>query len=447
MSSILIHGGLIVNEGRSYTGYVIVRNGVIETVAEGAFEGPFDGERIDASGCWVLPGAIDDQVHFREPGLTYKADIASESAAAVAGGVTSFMDMPNVKPPTVTLDLLEQKFETAARTSSANYSFYLGATNDNGKEVARVDPRHVCGVKVFMGSSTGNMLVDDTHALAAIFDTSPVVVATHCEDEARIRARMAEFRNRYGDDAPASIHPLIRDAEACYISTARAVELADRYQAQLNVLHLSTARELSLFESGPVEGKAITAEVCVHHLWFSDRDYAAYGNRIKWNPAIKSIEDRDALRQGIVNDKVDIVATDHAPHTLEEKSQPYWSAPSGGPSIQHSLPAMLTLAAQGLWSKEKVVEKMCHGPALRYGVVGRGFLRSGYHADIVIVDPQRPQTVSRDNLLYKCGWSPFEGCRLVCSVVLTLVNGRKVFENGRVDPDIRGERLEFSPRR
>ena len=288
MSSILIHGGLIVNEGRSYTGYVIVRNGVIETVAEGAFEGPFDGERIDASGCWVLPGAIDDQVHFREPGLTYKADIASESAAAVAGGVTSFMDMPNVKPPTVTLDLLEQKFETAARTSSANYSFYLGATNDNGKEVARVDPRHVCGVKVFMGSSTGNMLVDDTHALAAIFDTSPVVVATHCEDEARIRARMAEFRNRYGDDAPASIHPLIRDAEACYISTARAVELADRYQAQLNVLHLSTARELSLFESGPVEGKAITAEVCVHHLWFSDRDYAAYGNRIKWNPAIKS---------------------------------------------------------------------------------------------------------------------------------------------------------------
>ncbi len=447
MSSILIHGGLIVNEGRSYNGYIIVRNGVIETVAEGAFEGPFDGERIDASGCWVLPGAIDDQVHFREPGLTYKADIASESAAAVAGGVTSFMDMPNVKPPTVTLDLLEQKFETAARTSSANYSFYLGATNDNGKEVARVDPRHVCGVKVFMGSSTGNMLVDDTPALAAIFDTSPVVVATHCEDEARIRARMAEFRNRYGDDAPASIHPLIRDAEACYISTARAVELADRYQAQLNVLHLSTARELSLFESGPVEGKAITAEVCVHHLWFSDRDYAAYGNRIKWNPAIKSIEDRDALRQGIVNDKVDIVATDHAPHTLEEKSQPYWSAPSGGPSIQHSLPAMLTLAAQGLWSKEKVVEKMCHAPALRYGVVGRGFLRSGYHADIVIVDPQRPQTVSRDNLLYKCGWSPFEGCRLACSVVLTLVNGRKVFENGRVDPDIRGERLEFTPRR
>lgn len=447
MSSILIHGGLIVNEGRSYNGYIIVRNGVIETVAEGAFEGPFDGERIDASGCWVLPGAIDDQVHFREPGLTYKADIASESAAAVAGGVTSFMDMPNVKPPTVTLDLLEQKFETAARTSAANYSFYLGATNDNGKEVARIDPRHVCGVKVFMGSSTGNMLVDDTRALAAIFDTSPVVVATHCEDEARIRTRMAEFRNRYGDDAPASIHPLIRDAEACYISTARAVELADRYQAQLNVLHLSTARELSLFESGPVEGKAITAEVCVHHLWFSDRDYAAYGNRIKWNPAIKNIEDRDALRQGIVNDKVDIVATDHAPHTLEEKSQPYWSAPSGGPSIQHSLPAMLTLAAQGLWSKEKVVEKMCHGPALRYGVVGRGFLRSGYHADIVIVDPQRPQTVSRDNLLYKCGWSPFEGCRLACSVVLTLVNGRKVFENGRVDPDIRGERLEFSPRR
>lgn len=447
MSSILIHGGLIINESRSYTGYVIVRNGVIETVAEGPFEGPFDGERIDASGCWVLPGAIDDQVHFREPGLTYKADIASESAAAVAGGVTSFMDMPNVKPATVTLDLLEQKFETAARTSAANYSFYLGATNDNGKEVARIDPRHVCGVKVFMGSSTGNMLVDDTRALAAIFDTSPVVVATHCEDEARIRARMAEFRNRYGDDAPASIHPLIRDAEACYISTARAVELADRYQAQLNVLHLSTARELSLFESGPVEGKAITAEVCVHHLWFSDRDYAAYGNRIKWNPAIKSIEDRDALRQGIVDDKVDIVATDHAPHTLEEKSQPYWSAPSGGPSIQHSLPAMLTLAAQGLWSKEKVVEKMCHGPALRYGVVGRGFLRSGYHADIVIVDPQRPQTVSRDNLLYKCGWSPFEGCRLACSVVLTLVNGRKVFENGRVDPDIRGERLEFSPRR
>lgn len=447
MSSILIHGGLIINEGRSYTGYVIVRNGIIETVTEGPFEGPFDGERIDASGCWVLPGAIDDQVHFREPGLTYKADIASESAAAVVGGVTSFMDMPNVKPATVTLDLLEQKFETAARTSAANYSFYLGATNDNGKEVARIDPRHVCGVKVFMGSSTGNMLVDDTRALAAIFDTSPVVVATHCEDETRIRTRMAEFRNRYGDDAPTSIHPLIRDAEACYVSSARAVELADRYQAQLNVLHVSTARELSLFESGPVEGKSVTAEVCVHHLWFSDRDYAARGNRIKWNPAIKSIEDRDALRQGLADGKIDIVATDHAPHTLEEKSQPYWSAPSGGPSIQHSLPAMLTLAAQGLWSKEKVVEKMCHAPALRYGVVGRGFLRSGYHADIAIVDPQRPQTVSRDTLLYKCGWSPFEGERLVCSVVLTLVNGRKAFENGRVDPDIRGERLEFTPRR
>ena len=314
MKTLITHA-TIINEGRRFTGSVLLRDEVIEAVY-GADDALPEADRVvDATGLWLVPGVIDDQVHFRDPGLTHKGDIHTESRAAVAGGVTSVMDMPNTKPPATTLELLEAKYRLGAEKSLANYSFLLGATNDNLAELKRVDARRVAGVKLFMGSSTGNMLVDDERALAAIFAEAPCLIAAHCEDEARIRARMAEFRNRYGDDAPASIHPLIRDAEACYISTARAVELADRYQAQLNVLHLSTARELSLFESGPVEGKAITAEVCVHHLWFSDRDYAAYGNRIKWNPAIKSIEDRDALRQGIVNDKVDIVATDHAPHT------------------------------------------------------------------------------------------------------------------------------------
>lgn len=447
MTPILIHGGLIVNEGRSYRGYVLVRDGRIAAVGEGEYDGPFSGERIDASGKWVMAGAIDDQVHFREPGLTYKGDIASESAAAVAGGVTSFMDMPNVKPPTVTLGDLERKFERAAECSAANYSFYLGATDDNIAEVQRIDPRTVCGVKVFMGSSTGNMLVNDEKALAALFDCAPTVIATHCEYEPRIRARMEEFRARYGDGVRPEMHPLIRDAEACYRSSAQAVELADRYSAQLNVLHVSSERELALFDAKPIAEKSITAEVCVHHLWFCDEDYAARGNRIKWNPAIKSAADRDALRRALAGGKLDIVATDHAPHTDEEKMRPYWQCPSGGPSVQHSLAAMLELAARGLWSVEQVVEKMCHAPAVRYGIVGRGFLREGYRADIAIVDPARPQRVDRSNILYKCGWSPFEGETFRSSVVLTLVNGRKVFENGIVDPDVRGERLEFEPKR
>lgn len=447
MTPILIHGGQIINEGRNFQGYIIVRNGLIAQIGEGAFEGEFEGERYDATGKWVMAGAIDDQVHFREPGLTYKGDIASESAAAVAGGVTSFMDMPNVKPPTITLDDLERKFDRAAECSVANYSFYLGATNDNIDEVRRVDPRAVCGVKMFMGSSTGNMLVDDERTLSAVFDSSPVVVATHCEDEQRIRAHIEEFRARYGDNVTPAMHPLIRDAEACYLSSARAVELADRYGAELNLLHVSTARELSLLDAKPLIEKNITAEVCVHHLWFTDEDYARRGNRIKWNPAVKSAADRDALREGLLNGKVDIVATDHAPHSDEEKSQPYWSCPSGGPSVQHSLVMMLELAQRGVCSVEKVVEKMCHAPAVRYGVVGRGFLREGYHADIVVVDPAKPQAVTRENVLYKCGWSPFEGERFSSSVELTLVGGRKAFAEGRVDRSVRGCRLEFEPKR
>ena len=447
MTPILIYGGQIINEGRTFKGYVIVRNGLIDSVGEGDFEGDFEGERYNATGKWVMAGAIDDQVHFREPGLTYKGDIASESAAAVAGGVTSFMDMPNVKPPTVTLSDLERKFDRAAECSVANYSFYLGATNDNIDEVRRVDPRAVCGVKMFMGSSTGNMLVDNERTLSAVFDSSPVVVATHCEDEQRIRAQIEAFRARYGDNVTPAMHPLIRDAEACYLSSARAVELADRYGAELNLLHVSTARELSLLEAKPLTEKNITAEVCVHHLWFTDEDYATRGNRIKWNPAVKSRADRDALREGLLSGKVDLVATDHAPHSDEEKSRPYWSCPSGGPSVQHSLVMMLELAQRGVLPVEKVVEKMCHAPAVRYGVVGRGFLRAGYHADIVVVDPSKPQTVTRENILYKCGWSPFEGERFSSSVELTLVGGRKAFAEGRVDRSVRGNRLEFEPKR
>ena len=402
-----------------------------------------DGETIDAREQWVLPGAIDDQVHFREPGLTYKADIRSESAAAAAGGVTSFMDMPNVKPPTVTLGLLDEKFERAAETSVTNYSFYFGATNENAAEIERIDPKRVCGVKVFMGSSTGNMLVDDDRALASIFAQSPVPVATHCEDEATVRANMERFRAGYGDEITVAMHPLIRSAEACYRSSAKAVELATRYGADLHVLHLSTARELDLFDRGPLSGKRITNEVCVHHLWFSDADYARMGNFIKWNPAIKSEADRDALRRGIADGRVDVVATDHAPHTLDEKKLPYLKAPSGGPLVQHSLVAMLEMSRNGVFPVETAVEKMCHAPAVRFRIRERGYLREGYFADIVLVRPDDPWTVSPQNILSKCGWSPFEGVTFSNRVTHTLVNGKIVFRNGAVDRDARGRALEF----
>ncbi|MBQ4279433.1 MAG: dihydroorotase [Rikenellaceae bacterium] len=443
MSGMLIEGGRIVNEGRSFTGWLLVRDGRIAGMGEGAYREPFDGRRIDAAGRIVMPGVIDDQVHFREPGMTYKGDIRSESAAAVAGGVTSYMEMPNTKPAATTLDLLEQKYEIAARSSAANYSFYLGATNDNLREITRLDSRAVCGVKLFMGSSTGNMLVDDERTLAAIFAESPTLIATHCEDEATIRANMALYKEKYGDAVTPAMHPLIRSAEACYRSSAKAVGLADRYGSHLHVLHLSTARELALFDSKPLADKKITNEVCVHHLWFSDADYARKGNFIKWNPAIKTAADRDALRAGLVSGRVDVVATDHAPHTLEEKRQPFLQAPSGGPLVQHSLAAMMELAGQGVLTVEQVVGKMCHAPAVRFAVRERGFLRQGYHADIAIVDPAAPWTVAKENIRYKCGWSPFEGERFAARVTHTIIGGHVVYENGEIDPDFRGVRLEF----
>ena len=445
MERLLIRGGTLINEGERFEGYVIVSGDRIETVGRGPYPYErFDGTEIDARGQWVLPGAIDDQVHFREPGLTYKADIRSESAAAAAGGITSFMDMPNVKPPTVTGERLEEKFARAAETSVANYSFYLGATNDNLDEIRRIDPARVCGVKLFMGSSTGNMLVNDDAALRAVFAESPVLVATHCEDEATVRAGMEKYAALYGDKLTAAMHPLIRSAEACYRSSARAVELATRYGADLHVLHLSTARELDLFDAGkPLGEKRITNEVCVHHLWFSDNDYARKGNFIKWNPAVKTEADREALRQGIVNGKVDMVATDHAPHTLEEKQRPYREAPSGGPLVQHSLVAMLELSARGIFPVEKVVEKMCHAPAVRFRVSQRGFLREGYFADIVLVRPGEEWTVAPDNILYKCGWSPFEGVRFSHRVTRTLINGHTVYCNGKTDLSYRGKALAF----
>ncbi len=440
---ILITDGQIVNEGRRMRGYILVRDGRIATIGEGEFRGEFAGERIDAAGKLVMPGVIDDQVHFREPGLTAKGDIATESLAAVAGGVTSYMEMPNTNPPTTSHEAWEQKHELAAGHSAANYAFYFGATNDNIRQVARLDPKRTCGVKVFMGSSTGNMLVDDPKSLAAIFAESPVLVATHCESEELIRAAAGRYMAEYGERATAAIHPLVRSAEACYRSTAEAVALAAKYGTDLHVLHLSTARELTLFDARPTAGKKITNEVCVHHLWFTEGDYASKGNLIKWNPAIKTAADRDGLREGLLSGRVDVVATDHAPHLLEEKLRPYWQAPSGGPLVQHSLVAMLEMAAQGVFPVEKVVERMCHAPALRFRVRERGFLREGYHADIVIVDPASPWTVSKQNILYKCGWSPFEGTTFSHRVTHTLVNGRIVNNNGLIDRTLRGEALLF----
>jgi len=390
-----------------------------------------------------MPGAIDAHVHLRQPGLTHKGDIHSETIAAIAGGVTSVMDMPNTIPATTSLDELERKFGLGAAHSLANYSFYIGATRDNLAELRRIDLRTVCGIKVFLGSSTGDMLVDDQRALAAIFAECGGVIAAHCEDEALVRAAAERYRRDAGDNATAAIHPLVRDAEACYCSTARAVALADRYGARLHVLHLSTARELALFSDNHLPGKKITAEACIGHLWFSDADYPRLGNLIKVNPAIKSAADRAALRQGLISGRIDTVATDHAPHTLEEKGRPYWQAPSGAPMVQHSLPAMMELVRQGVFPVEMAVEKMCHAPAVRYGVKERGFLDEGMWADIVVLDLSRPTWVRREDVLYKCGWSPLEGAKLGCSVDYTIVNGVVVNRMGEIDRGFRGARLEF----
>lgn len=462
---ILIENALLCNEGDLYSGYLTVEGDRIGSVARGVCPAEvrdMAARVIDVKGALVMPGVIDDQVHFREPGMTDKGDIFSESRAAAAGGVTSYMEMPNTRPPATTLDLLEQKYARAAAVSAVNYSFYLGATNDNVAEIEAVDPARVCGVKVFMGSSTGNMLVDNEQALADIFRHSPTLVATHCEHEATIKANLASARRAFGDNIPIAMHPVIRSAEACYRSTAHAVELAHRYGGRLHVLHLSTGRELALFEGDKsIEQKRVTNEVCVHHLWFSEGDYARKGNLIKWNPAIKSAADRDALRAAVRSGLVDVVATDHAPHLLAEKEKSYLEAPSGGALVQHSLPAMLTMASSqmGIFTVPQVVERMCHAPARLFRVRERGFLRAGYFADIAVVALDSPWTVSREagnldlpgsRILYKCGWSPMEGVTFRARVLHTFVNGQLVFDatagadgEGCIDDGVRGRRLEF----
>ena len=442
--NILIKNGLIVNENKQFEGYIITEGEFIKTVGCGEFVGDeklFD-RVVDASGSYVMPGVIDDQVHFREPGLTYKADIESESRAAVAGGVTSFMEMPNTSPATTSFDALDWKFDKAAESSRANYSFYFGASNTNADLLEKLPIDKVCGIKVFMGSSTGDMLVDREATLSNIFQRAPIIVATHCEDNNTIKNNQKELELKYGE-LNATHHPLIRSAEACYVSSSKAVELATKFNTRLHVLHISTAKEMSLFDAKPLAEKQITNEVCVHHLWFSDEDYVLKGNFIKWNPAIKSVTDRDALRQSVISGKIDIVATDHAPHTLEEKMKPFMDAPSGGPLVQYSLLSMLQMT-KNIFTVEQVVDKMCHNPAILFQIDRRGYLRNDYYADIVIVKKELPTLVTNESVLSKCGWSPFEGYTFRNSVTNTIINGHMVYDNGQIDDDFRGMALKFN---
>nr|WP_101690153.1 dihydroorotase [Dysgonomonas massiliensis] len=442
---ILIHRATIVNEGRKFEGSVLIEGKTISKIYEGNVPEEIlnRAKVIDASGLHLLPGVIDDQVHFREPGLTHKGDIASESRAAIAGGVTSFMEMPNTKPQTTSIEELDQKFELGAEKSYANYSFYLGATNDNIKELLKVNPKDVCGVKVFMGSSTGNMLVDDKKVLQAIFAEVPMLIATHCEKEEVIRRNLEIYKAKYGEDIPIECHPLIRDAEACYQSSSEAAELASKYGSRLHILHLSTAREVGIFDTTPLADKKITGEVCVHHLWFNDADYAKYGTRIKWNPAVKTKQDSEALMEGLLNGRLDVIATDHAPHLWEEKQGSALKAASGGPLVQHSLQMMIEFVKQGKISIEQVVNKMSHAPATLFRIDKRGYIREGYYADLVLVDTNKPYTITKDNILYKCAWSPLEGETVSSSIEKTFLNGQIAFENGTVN-ELRGEALRFN---
>ncbi len=441
-TSILIKAATIVNEGTAFVGDVFIKNGFIEKIG-GELNLKADQE-IYAEGKYLLPGCIDDQVHFREPGLTHKANIYTESRAAVAGGITSYMEMPNTVPNTLTQQLLEAKYQIASKNSLANYSFFMGASNNNLAEVLKTNPQNVCGIKIFMGSSTGNMLVDHEDALENIFRNSPTLIATHCEDEATIKSNLAYFRAIYGNQLEPQMHPLIRSAEACYKSSSFAIQLAKKHGSRLHVLHISTAIETHLFDCTiPLAAKQITSEACIHHLWFSDLDYKTKGNWIKWNPAIKSEEDRDAIFQAILNNQIDVIATDHAPHTIEEKSQSYIQAPSGGPLVQHALIAMLDFYHQGKISLEKIAEKMAHNPAICFKINKRGFIREGYWADIVLVDLQKSQQVVRENVLSKCGWSPFEGHQFKSSVTHTFVSGNLVWEDGVFNDSSVGQRLQF----
>ena len=448
MSKKWIKNALIINEGRKYIGSVLINQDKIEAIYEGRWSKEAEMENadvIDATGKWLLPGCIDDQVHFREPGLTHKADIGSESRAAVAGGVTTFMDMPNTKPQTTTIEALNWKFDRAAATSVANYSFFFGGTNDNLKEIHRLDPQRVPGLKLFLGSSTGNMLVDKKETLEKIFGESGMLIAIHAEKEEIIKQNIAHYTQLYGEDLDISFHSKIRSAEACYASSAEAVDLAKRLGARLHILHLSTAKELTLLDNSiPLEEKRITGEVCVHHLWFTDEDYGKFGNRIKWNPSIKTLADRTALREAVNNNLIDIVATDHAPHLLAEKLGSCLKAASGGPLVQHSLVVMLEMAKKGIFSYEKVVEKMAHEPATLFRIEGRGYIRPGYYADLVLVDPEKSWTVASENILSKCGWSPFEGYTFHHSVDTTFVNGEIAYQNGKVNDEVRGREVRFN---
>jgi len=439
---ILIKNARMVNEGLTLDGDLLIRNGRIEQV-DSEIAAPENCRVMDAEERLLMPGMIDDQVHFREPGSTNKADIHSESRAAVAGGITSFMDMPNTNPNTVTLEALEDKYRIAAEKSVANHAFYLGATNDNIDVIRALDPKQACGIKVFMGSSTGNMLVDSEEALEQIFRDAPVLIATHCEDSPTIELNEAEARAKYGEDVPMSMHPEIRSEEACYLSSSFAVDLAKRHDSQLHVLHLTTAREMELFEAKPLEEKRITAEVCVHHLFYSDKDYVLKGAFIKCNPAIKKSSDRDALRQALKEGRIDVVATDHAPHMLGDKMGSYFQAPSGLPLVQHALPMMLELCRDEYLSLDMLVEKTSHAPARLFNIEERGYLREGYWADLVLVDYDKPFRVERDDVLYKCGWSPLEGMRLRSSVIATFVNGQLAYHHGKVEDQVRGARLSF----
>ena len=443
MNNILIRNATIVNEGKQFISDIYINNGIIERI-DSSISPKEKVIELDATGKYLFPGAIDDQVHFREPGLTHKGDIYTESRAAVAGGITSYMEMPNTIPNVFTQELLEDKYQIASQKSLANYSFFMGASNDNAEEVLKTDKKKVAGIKIFMGSSTGNMLVDNEKTLEFIFSKAELLIATHCEDEATIRHNLEIYKAKYGEAIPIECHPVIRSAEACYKSSSLAVSLAKKHGTRLHILHISTAKELELFRNDiPIEQKKITAEACIHHLWFDDRDYKRLGNLIKWNPAIKTKEDKEELLKGLLDNRIDILATDHAPHTLEEKKQSYLKAPSGGPLVQHALVAMLEFYHQGKITLEKIVEKMSHHPAICFKVDKRGYIRESYWADMVLVDLNNPWKVDKSNILYKCGWSPFEGQTFQSKVTHTVVNGNLVYENGKFNEGIMGQRLQF----
>ena len=442
-SATILRSGTIVNEGKQFVADILIRNGRIEKIAS-TLSNEINAEEINVSGKIILPGCIDDQVHFREPGLTHKGNIQTESRAAVAGGITSYMEQPNTKPAATSIEELEKKYQRASEVSIANYSFNMGATNDNLEELKKVSKTDVAGIKIFMGSSTGNMLVDERATLEGIFQLDHQLI-THCEDEGTIRANLEAAKQKYGEDIPFGMHPTIRSEEACYMSSSAAADLAKKYGSRLHIFHISTAKELELFDNSiPLEQKKITAEACIHHMWFSEEQYEEKGAYIKWNPAVKKASDRDAIFQGVLDNKIDVIATDHAPHTIEEKENSYLKAPSGGPLVQHALLAMLEMVEQGKITIERVVEKMAHAPAILFRVENRGYIREGYFADLVVVDPTKSVTVTKENILYKCGWSPFEGVSFSNEIEMTLVNGNVVYNKGEIIEGTIGSRLLFN---